>query len=375
MTNTIRHHPIRVALLVALVGACLGGGRLDAQSSVRGRVVSHGRGIAGAFVQILRADSTVVGAASTNASGRFDLFTSHQGPRLLRIRAIGFRPRLLDLGDGAVTPGALNAVELEPAPFELTELVASSGARGCRAQGSDPALLRQVVDLIETTDAVIARNLVRRDLRFESELRHVEVILAGRRDSTVRESGRAITGWPVVAPPLEVLQEEGFGREKRGGEGVGRWFYGPDLSVLWSTWFLERHCFWVEPPAGEGADSVVVFRFEPTKESDLVDVEGRLEIDASRWVLKRLYYFHVNLPSWFPARSSGGMVEFAVTDAGVWYPSRWQTVAPIERARGNLSRPVLGAIIQPRPSEPGLVGYVEERGRVLEVGPPVDRDR
>lgn len=366
----IQRSGVGLALTIMLVAA-----RSEAQS-IRGRVTAGNDPVPGALIELMRtSDSMIVGRTSSGGDGEFRVSFSSQDPVLLRARAIGFHPWIGSVRRQEPEGDATLYVELVRAPFELAEVVASGDRGSCGKRTVNQAQMSAIVELVQTTDAIIARNLTRGDLRFESELESVEVITSGRRDSTVTRSTRVISTWPVVAPAPDILQHVGFGREKAGAEGNGRWFYGLDLGVLWSEWFVSQHCFWFEDGHRNNEDSTVSLRFKPRERSDLVDVEGELVIDTSAWTIRRLIFYHVNLPSWFSSHSSGGMLEFASTPEGVWYPSRWQTHAPIEQARQDLSRPVLGAVIQPRPKAPNLVGYVEERGQVVKVSVASGRDR
>lgn len=334
---------------------------------LRGTVVSGDAPVSGAVVELIRSpDSDVVAHVFSRGDGSFRFPATPTPEMWLRTRAIGYRPALTAIGspvDGAFAPVT---VRLIAAPLILADLDVRSERKACGREVGSQQLLVELFDLVRTTDAVISRHLARPDLRFTTEVRFVSNSPGGVSDSTVAYPEHVMLEWPVIAPSIDRLQADGFSRPKVGAEGVGRWFYGLDLQVLQSDWFAAGHCFWVTAaPESEGADAVLL-HFEPRAKPKQVDVKGSLLVRTTDWAIQRLEYKHVNLPSWFPEGSSGGVLNFAHDDTGIWYPSTWLLRSPIENdPSAVLSRPSLvGGVLAPRPRRRAVIGVAVVAGQV-----------
>jgi hypothetical protein len=130
-----------------------------------------------------------------------------------------------------------------------------------------------------------------------------------------------------VTTSLDTLQRLGFGIAAVNQAGSAYVFWGPDLSVLFSDWFLSSHCYRVDGKRST-ADSVVV-TFEPVHGSTRVDVSGELVLDRGTLTLRRLSYVHRNLPAGLPQGSVGGDMHFGEPLPGYLVPMDWSLRAPI----------------------------------------------
>lgn len=343
-----------------------------AQQVVRGTVTSGEGPVVGAQVSFVdRADTARQVRLVTRSDGRFSGVLPFRGDVVLRVRAIGYRSHQQSLDPAATANRDLELV-LEPLEVRLADLEATAPRRDCRAQSEPPETLVRIFDMLRTTGEVITENLDTGRHRFAIEQTRLDVLFYSRTDSsfTLARSEGTLSAWPITSPPGDVLQKEGFARRRRGAEGSGWLFHGPDLAVLSSDWFLASHCFWVERSQAQ-ADSVVL-HFAPMNGGKLVDVEGTLEIDLSNGTLRRLEFRHVNLPSSFPRGRAGGSIHFALLEDGTWYPESWMIRGLVDR--GRVQRiPVLGGTGSREPARLTIIGYVERRGRVVTVTPTVER--
>jgi hypothetical protein len=170
----------------------------------------------------------------------------------------------------------------------------------------------------------------------------------------------------------------GFARNGTAAEGGGKFFYGPDLEVLFSDWFLASHCFTLDKKRSR--DDTVFIRFDPAGKSKLVDVGGELVLNRTTLTLERLTYSHRNLPDGIPDGAAGGTMRFTLLTEGLWVPADWAIWAPIVRASRIISRPttiyVMGrggrSIAQTAPPQPPaeliqVVGRDERTGHLTRI--------
>jgi len=200
---------------------------------------------------------------------------------------------------------------------------------------------------------------------------------SSRSSDTAKSSLRS---WPVRSLSLDSLRAVGFQRPGTEAEGFGHHYYGPDMEVLFSDWFLDNHCFALDKDRSKG--DTVFIKFDPAGKQKLVDLSGELVLDRASLTMRRLTYTHRNLPDGLPDRSAGGEMRFAEKSEGLWVPVEWAIWAPVTRAQRQISRPTVivmapgqrtgrGAVMS-EPSQSLLiqvVGRDESRGRLTRIVP------
>lgn len=358
-----------VGLLLSIL-VLSGAGTAASAQGLRGIVRSGDIPVSGAVVELVRPqDSMAVAHALTRGDGSFHLNVQATPAMWLRTRAIGFRPVVTPIGPPVNGGSEALTIQLATSSFVLADVEVRASRKACSQAPGSSALLAEVFELVQTTNAIVSRHLGSPDLRFTVELHFRDSLAVGISDSTITYPEHAMLDWPVRAPSLERLQQDGFSRPKAAGEGVGRWFYGLDLEVLQTDWFAGQQCFWVTSARAEDGQDVVVLHFEPADGLKQPSVEGTVLVRTTDWSVQRLEYRHVNLPSWYPRGSSGGMITFDHDGDGVWYPSSWRLRSPIENdPSAGISRPSLvGGVFAQRPRSRAVIGVAEVRGQVTGV--------
>jgi hypothetical protein len=362
---------------------CLLAARAVAAQAIRGRVIDSVRQtpIAGALVELRAPEGAVVMQMFTSASGGFGFVTAASPRYQLRIAAIGYARHPLIDAPASADGVNLADIVLTPIAVSLPELHAMAGRRACGKSEVTPETFGGLLDGAQTALQVMHATMQSRQVAFEVQLVHTITVRRVRDSSMSADTSRAsVHEWPVRSLASDSLQLVGFARDGTPAEGGGEIFYGPDLEVLFSDWFLESHCFTLDKKRSR--DDTLVIRFDPARKSKLVDVSGELVLDRTTFTLQRMTYAHRNLPNGIPDGTAGGAMHFRQLSAGFWVPSDWSIWAPIVRASRVISRPttiyVQGrggqTFAQQQPPQPPtlliqVVGRDEKSGRLTRVLP------
>jgi hypothetical protein len=371
----------RAAVAATLLLCLLAAMPLRAQA-VRGRVVDgiQHTPIAGALVELHDADGVVL-QMFTSASGGFVFAVTPSRRYQVRVAAIGYaRHTMIDV-PAATETVSVSDIVLTPIAVSLPELHAMAGKRACGKSEITPETFGGLLDGAQTALQVMHATLQSSQVAFEVQLIHTITTRRARDSSMSADTNSAsVHQWPVRSLSADSLQLVGFARNGTPAEGGGEFFYGPDLEVLFSDWFLESHCFTLDKKLTRG--DTVVIRFDPAGKSKHVDVSGQLVLDRSTLTLQRLTYAHRYLPEGIPEGAAGGAMRFAQLSAGFWVPADWSIWAPIIRATRVISRPMPiymqgrgGRPVMVTPSSPlpmpliQIVGRDERSGRLTRVVP------
>jgi hypothetical protein len=304
----------------------------------------------------------------------------------VRVAAIGFARRAATDVMPGVDPVVLPDIVLTPVAVTLPELRAMSGKRACGKSELNAETFGGLLESAHTSLQMMDATLRSAQLGFETQVIHT-VTIKNFRDSISSSADTtmgALHAWPVVSLSVDSLQAVGFERPKTVAEGSGRKYYGPDMQVLFSDWFLATHCFALDKDRSKG--DTVFIRFDPAGRSKNVDISGELVLDRTSLTMRRLTYAHRNLPDGVPDRAAGGEMQFAEKSEGLWVPVTWAIWAPITKSQRLISRPVTivmapgqrGALPGRRsmlaepPNPPPLVqviGREEQRGRLVRIVP------
>lgn len=348
--------------VLALLLTC-GPGLLGAQA-MRTTLLGAGthQPVAGAFVILKDTAGREVVRTLTDETGRVRLDAPPGVYRVFVLR-IGMarwngEPFTLGAGDTIRTP-----IEAPEHPVLLSE-IAVRGERRCRVRPEDGSAAAQLWEeartALEATDWTITHPVY----RFQTR-RYVRTFgpSGNRLTEDQQYPGPGYSAWPFRSLPAESLAARGFAQPD--AEGVTT-YYGPDLPVFLSGVFLAQHCYRVEQPKGDSADSRIGLGFEPVERGRLVDVAGVLWLDRRSSELRELLFHYTNLGGW-AGRGAQGRVVFERLPNGAWVIRRWSIRMPIPRV---VARPMNmpGVVAATGTSDTvGIAGYREEGGLVTEV--------
>ncbi len=344
--------------------------------------VTH-RGISGALVELRDSAGTILQQAFTGPVGEFGFLATAGQRYWLTMAAIGYaRHARVLVPDSRMADTAI-AILLAPAVVTLPELDALAGKSACGASHLNAETFGGLLDGARTSLQLMDATLKSHQLAFQTRTVH-SVVLGHSRDSVVHAdtSSDRLEEWPIRSVSLDSLKRWGFQRPMTAREGTGLIWYGPDLEVLFSDWFLDTHCFTLDRKRTTG--DTVSIRFAPAGHARNVDLMGELVIDRSTLTLVRLTYAHLHIPDGVPDGAAGGEMAFAEISPGLWVPVEWSIWAPITRTVRQISQPTImvygrrGAVMSGPPMRSMSVGGVTVVGRdvvhgemlrVLPVGP------
>ncbi len=350
-------------LFTALLALAPGG--LRAQSII-GRLVDSTSQVpvVGALVELRSGIGVLLTHAVTSTSGQFVLGAPGAGTYQLRFAAIGYaRHQPIDLTVDSA--GAVVAdIRLVPVVVSLPDVVALGGKRECGKSGMDNAMFASLLDGAQQALEVMQATVESRDVGFDMTMIHRRITGGNRPDTVADSSVTTMRSWPVQSIALDSLEKHGFARPMSGKEGTGWVYYGPDLQVLFSDWFLTGHCFTLARAAA--GDSALRLRFEPVHHSRNVDVMGEMVLDRQTLALEQLSFRHIDFPFGSLDGASGGKLSFLRVASGFWIPVDWTLWAPIAVPSRNIPRPFIGTHGTAM-SQPSLLAPVSASGGTMTV--------
>jgi Carboxypeptidase regulatory-like domain len=314
---------------------------LHAQS-ILGRLVdsTSGTGVSGALVELHDVTGAIVRHTVTSISGQFLLGTPGPGRYQLHVAAIGYGrheliPVPVDTADVTVPDIRMSGVVIT-----LRDLVALGGKRQCGTSGVDNATFSRLLDGAEQALQVMEGTVESNDVAFDVDIINRRITGRNQADTLADTTHSAMHNWPVQSIAPDSLRKVGFARPMTSKEGTGWIYYGPDLRVLFSDWFLAGHCFTLAH-AAQG-DSTLHLRFEPVHHTRNVDIMGEMVLDRQTLALESLSFKHIYFPFGALDGASGGELQFLHVAAGVWLPVRWTLWAPIAVEHRLIARPMIG---------------------------------
>jgi carboxypeptidase family protein len=319
--------------------------------SVRGQLVAAatGEALPGVLVLLLDSTGSARDRALTDELGRYALSTTQPG--IYRVRALRIGHEKWE--SGPLVLGARETVErrlamtLTPIVLAGIEVAAEDPCRIRPEEGrTSAALWEEIKKALTATELTIARRAYRfRTAVFQRELAPNLVQVSERREERI-----GFSDWPFESLPPESLAADGFVQlDPRGGGPI---YYAPDIRVLFSDVFLNRHCFKVMRPSAT-APGLLGLAFEPARRGRLPDIKGVIWLDRATTELRYLEFTYTDLWGWVPAERSGGRIEFERLPTGGWIVSKWWIRAPIPGIREQQA--------------PMLYGFRETGGEVLAV--------
>lgn len=322
LVEHLRRTPATIAIVISMISW----GGADGQS-VHGvvRGVVSGAPLSGVVVVLRDSLSSDVAQAVTNSSGTFVVRARAGGSYTLRARYIGFRPSEMRL---RLSPGDTTiVVTMTEVPTALATVVTRRTGQ-CRVH---PESGSATWSLWENTEiALLNAAITRRDraYRFDAEftrrwydMDHAKLTEMALRDSTIRDR----RPWTSVRP--EILQRSGFAVESATEMTV----IAPDLPVLLSPDFLDRHCFAIHAASNDHPE-LIGLDFVPVVKGRYVDIRGTFWLDQQSGDLRYLDYYYAGFPFSMSDTLAGGRVGFTKLSTGSWVLSSWFIRAPVPAA-------------------------------------------
>lgn len=304
------------------------GPALSAQT-VRGRLVSATSGdpIAGGLILLADTSGLELGRTATAADGGFALRAPAGGTYLLRALRIGYHSWTSPRFTLASTETREYRIAMPEIAVQL-EAVLVEAESHCRIRperGAATAVLwEEAKKVLSVTELTLRQRLFQfRTERFDRLLSpNLQVTSEGRAVSV------GVSDWPVRSLPAESLARVGY-VEDDGHDTLT--YYAPDITVLFSDAFLNRHCFWTRglPVPDSARVALVGLAFEPVRGTTLPDIEGVLWLNRQTAELRSLEYSYTNLSSWVPPKRAGGRLEFERLPTGAWIVRKWWIRAPV----------------------------------------------
>lgn len=315
--------------------------------AIRGRVVDaeSGQPLERAVVEMRQGNRT--DRTLTSPSGVFNLLARGSGSFTIKVVAIGHRPLTLERAAGLSGLVDLGDIQLEPMVVTLAEINVRQ-SRECNVDPDSRSLLMRLLEGARSSLEVMSATVQAEQGGFRTR-RIVRRAVAMKRDSliVVDTSSVSMLKWPISSVGGDTLERSGFAVPGSPDRLYDWTWFGPDVEVLFTDWFLGSHCFSVESRPDAGGD--VVISFEPAGHSNRVDISGKLVLDRKTMALRQLTFEHRNLPGGMHRGQAGGEIDFARLRSGAWLPVRWSIHAPIQTTAG------------------GTGGMMIESGRVLDL--------
>ncbi len=311
--------------------------------------------ISDALVVLLDSADREVRRASTLASGAFVMRSLQSGSYRIRVLRIGFAPwesEGVEVGPAGQEMNLGLIVSDDPVLLPEDIVVQASGS--CRSIGDGTATTALLMEEAKKAFALVEETIGGHNLRFRSSSWLRTVDRAGKVVDE-RIQGSELRDWPIESAPVDSLSQWGFVRPPTRLEeasGLGPKYFGPDGAVLFSPWFLKRHCFSLSRSPDDS--SLVGLTFRPLEGAEQPDIEGTLWLFQNSLILDHLEFRYVGLPRWVPQGTARGRLDFATLPMGGWVVSRWQIRAPLEKRELGSGASKVG-------------GFLESGGRVTEA--------
>ena len=239
------------------------------------------------------------------------------------VRRIGYRAwssAPFALAEGSIHPLALR---VDVVPYTLPTLTVEARRPRCGIRLEDDAVVARLVDAARTALALAEVAASGDSLAFSTETYQARLTPTLERGETTSTQVSRLAAWPIQSIDPDSLRRFGFVSRPPSPEQPI--YHGPDARVLFSDWFLDSHCFRVEPEKA----GVLEVRFSPRRRTHLTDIEGSLILDGRTLELRRFEFGYVGLPRWVPRAKAGGVVWVRRLRGGAWVPYAWRLRAPI----------------------------------------------
>lgn len=314
---------------LAKLSLLLGVGPALSAQAVRGHLIgaTSGYPIAGGLVLLADTSGHELGRTATGTDGGFLLHAPEGGTYVLRALRIGYHSWTSPRFALAPTETRDYEIGMPEIPVQLAAVSVEAESR-CRIRpegGAATAVLWEEANkALSVTDLTLRQRRFRfRTVRFDRMLSPDLMVTSEQRAASV-----GVSDWPVRSLPAESLARVGYVADD-GHDTLT--YYAPDITVLFSDAFLNRHCFWIRDLPVSDSDRVaqVGLAFEPARGTTLPDIEGVLWLNLQTAELRSLQYWYTNLASWVPAKRAGGRLDFERLPTGAWIVRKWWIRAPV----------------------------------------------
>ena len=312
--------------LRALLCSALAAAPLAAQV-VRGPVLLPDSATRATGVIVVASDRSgaVVARSLTNELGEYVLRPPGAGSYVIRVLRIGFKPTVVPAIELAAGENRTLPIVLRGESVALSA-VTVRGQKVCRIQQDSGQVVARLWE--EAQKSLTATQLSSQDRTIQA--RWVNFVRtedpSGDSVRTERSVAReAATDRPFISLAPSVLAQRGYVKKDPDG---GMTFSAPDADALLSDQFAALHCFHVEQPPKNRADWIGI-GFNPASErKDVSEIEGTLWLDRKTMELRLLEYKYTNLDFPLSEVGTGGFVEFAKLESGIWFVNRWAITMP-----------------------------------------------
>ncbi len=281
MGPRVRRRVGSCALLVTIViSPCV-----HAQA-VRGQLVGQSvqRPVPGALVLLVDHAGRQINRTVTDGSGRFLVAASNAGEFSLLVLRIGYQtwhsPAFrLTVGDTLEYRG-----DVQETPISLPA-VSVEARRQCRLAQDAGEIVAALWD--EAKKALMLTEVTSEHSAFEFRIvrstRRVNNSLATLEETS--DTALVTTYTPIISLPADSLVHAGFVQDSAGVTI----YYGPDVPVLFSDVFLQRHCFRLAPVRST-EPKLVGLAFEPTRRESVPEIAGVLWLERETAKLEYVEY-------------------------------------------------------------------------------------
>jgi hypothetical protein len=321
-----------------------------------GRILasSDSSSVAGALVILSDSAGREIRRTLSTPTGGFGFTLPGPGEFQVRVVRIGYAAWLSPLVPFGAGQRRETRFVIEDRIIQLAAIEISTTRSRCGARPGEGDIIASLLNEAEKALAITDQTIRQGNLRFRTETYvsrpTVEGAIGERRTAT--SSGQAM--WPVASAPPDSLAKYGFVHEPARDPSDltperGPIYFGPDARVLFSSWFLDGHCFSVVSAQDTMAN--IVIGFVPAR-GGRRDIRGRITLDRQSLELRSLDFWYTGLGRWVTGDSAGGRMSFRKLETGAWIIDRWLLRAPI---------PLLGR------RDTVLFGFAESGGQVKEI--------
>ncbi len=338
-------------------------GRLLEAQELAGRLLgaSDSSAVSGALVILLDSTGHENARGLSSPSGGFSLKASAPGAYRARVIRIGFASWTSSMYHLVLESRREVRLFVAEEAIRLADIEVTTTRSRCGVRTDDGDIIASLLTEAEKALTITSETIRLGNLRFKTETFTTRPSPDGAPGERSQATSVGQAMWPVVSAPTESLAVWGFVHEPRDASQLledpeqrgGPIYFGPDARVLFSSWFLDTHCFSVPPRSADSA-SVIVVQFTPMRRDARRDIRGELTLDRETLELKRLAFRYTGLPRWVPTDSAGGAMRFRKLESGAWVIDRWSLKAPIPLVRRSRS-------------DTTLFGFAETGGRVTEI--------
>ena len=359
--------PLRWVAGVVATLVLTGLGKSASAQIIRGQVVeeSSGAPIDAGFVVLLNAAGKEVFRTLADRAGRFTIRAPAAGTYRIRSERIGYRLAVspdIALATGQTLEYRMSVVAI-PVQLSTIQISAESKCRSSLEEGRNTAMLFE-----EARKALSAVAWVQsqRYLRVAGRkfVRRLDIDLRVASDSGTPFGG--LSRRPITSLPAQELATRGYVYREGDGDYM---FWAPDAEVLFSSSFLNQHCFRLQQGHDE-TEGLIGLAFEPVGKRDVADIEGVMWLDAQSAALRWVDFSYTHL-KFFPVSDKriGGRVEFLGLDNGAWVVRRGAIRMPVVGTESEQQVNDVRDIVRERrvSKRPVITGFKEDGVELTDV--------